>query len=130
MARLMINGQKADAISGGDIIYSTQEREIGTWLDGRRLYQKTYTLNNVSTNVFDWTTLLTIDEADSIISTDGFIIRPLTQERIKINTTYMSINTLGNIIRYYTENLRSWSSLDWVITVQYTKPTNASRMIL
>lgn len=124
------DGEVVSAIGDKGIVYSTHERVIGTWLDGRTLYQKTYTLNNVSTNVFDWTTLLTIDEADSIISTDGFIIRPLTQERIKINTTYMSINTLGNIVRYYTENLRSWSSLDWVITVQYTKPTNASRMIL
>lgn len=39
MARLMINGQKADIVYGSEYDYITDEKVIGTWL-GKNLYQR------------------------------------------------------------------------------------------
>lgn len=42
------NGVEWSAPPETDVIYSTEEQEIGAWIDGSPIYQKTVVLNNLS----------------------------------------------------------------------------------
>jgi hypothetical protein len=83
-------GQWAVPAGGGDyyspVIYSTEEREVGVWVDNKPIYQKTF-VSNITLQSNGWTqTNLNIQNLDSIIksevvrnnvtdtSDDGYII--------------------------------------------------------
>ena len=52
------------------IIYSTEEREIGVWIDNKPLYQKTF-VSNITLQSNSWTqTNLNIQNLDSIIKSE------------------------------------------------------------
>ena len=55
------------------IIYSTEEREIGVWTDGKPLYQKTITLSSGVTVADSWTTIYT----DALIGSIGQLVKVL-----------------------------------------------------
>lgn len=52
--------------SGGGEVYSTEETEVGTWIDGRTIYRKTYVLEGTEINKFKYFDIDT--EFDDIIS--------------------------------------------------------------
>lgn len=64
------------AISGVSVqpeIYSTEERVVGCWTDGKPLYQKTITLSSGVTVADSWTTIYT----DALIGTIGQLVKVL-----------------------------------------------------
>lgn len=71
--RLMYNDEVIDiaAIGGGSDMhdYSTTEREVGTWIDGRPVYEKTFEYENPTTG----NTILThgISDFDLLVSVTG-----------------------------------------------------------
>ena len=109
--------------------YSTEEQIIGTWVDGKPLYQKTFVTTTPANN----TDTLIVELPSNCIarSFDGYILQA-GYNRIPLNTyydytnsqyvsTYMQFNP-DNGIRMKCENTQ-WRSCTAVITVLYTKTT-------
>lgn len=113
------------------VIYSTEERQIGTWIDGKPLYQKTINygdITNGSTNIALTTGLTNIDKM--------FIIPEASQFDNSIPAPYIHTNT-NLLVGYFIENtngvpviqVRSGTDsksylLNTIFTVQYTKTTD------
>lgn len=140
------NNRTLVEVLGGDfynpVIYSTEEREIGVWTDGKPLYQKTLVVANVGsvgsslvtpieiTDIpFDFVTVVNANIYDSndnrryILSnlskamSDRIFIYPYLSKATNPVTFYASLFTDGN----------TYSNLtDFNVTIQYTKSTDTA----
>ena len=108
-------------------IYSTEEREIGVWTDGKPLYQKTISFGTLPNN-----TTKSVEHSVSNIGTKfianafsknsnnltipiPYATAPTTdQAQIYIDNTYINIKTPSNMAGY----------TDTYITINYTKTTD------
>lgn len=64
---------------GGGIDYSTEEQIVGTWIDGKPLYQKTIVTTLISSNTGNYVTFNHgISNIDAITDADGFLANPNT----------------------------------------------------
>lgn len=112
---------------GNDTDYSTDEKIIGTWVDGKPLYQKTVSCgalpNNTTKSVEHG-----ISNIDAIISMSGFAFNS-NHNGIPLpcsdndNNYSVTIDKTGNYIRIATAADRS-SLTSSYITIQYTKTTD------
>lgn len=111
---------------GGSFDYSTTEKVIGTWIDGKPLYQITLSLPNLPNNgSINLTTpnniKLLVDVEGVIYSTiDSTYQRPLpfpadggNQIRVDINNSILRIVTYAD-----------WSLYVGYLTIRYTKTTD------
>lgn len=67
---------------GSKIEYSTEEKEVGTWIDGSPIYQKTFVLSSpIALTSGDWTVIseVNIPNADASIYTEVFYSSTKTQ---------------------------------------------------
>lgn len=110
--------------SEGDssVNYTTTEQEIGTWIDGKPLYQicKSYTVNRSSNHTFNFT------EGNAKM-VNGYIINSLNNVSFPLNATWDSLteNFLFDDSHFYiktTNNIGDNSTL--FLIVQYTKTTD------
>ena len=116
---------------GNETDYSTDEKIVGTWTDGKPIYQKTYLLSSdVSVN-FDrqWHTIIeNVYDIDELI--DCKLSRKFaTPSGLGFTTQTMSLNNIG-----YSQTdhaIKGWdcsSSSDYItfnrVTIQYTKTTD------
>lgn len=108
--------------------YSTTEQRIGTWIDGKPLYQKTYsvTMPN-STGV---SAVVELSSQVLVHCIDGYAIQHNTLNIVPINYYYSSANYLtticGSDYKIYV-NLSSDADLfgsEAYITLKYTKTTD------
>ena len=129
--RIKINNIK----DGTNVSYSTEEKEIGTWVDGNKLYEKTIVYNEALPNAdvdnpqfldfdFDMTDVNLIIRQEGIIrSNSGVNTLPYVSFASSQGKTYvanLTISGSNNKIRLYTTmNLSTYTSL--FITVRYTK---------
>ena len=114
------------------IVYSTEEREVGVWTDGKPLYQKTVFFGSVSNNS---TVSLDIANVENIFFVpDGSWInnsvRPLPYV-IGSNTTnniggFFSISALDTLFEFRIGTNASGDSNNGCITVRYTKTTDVA----
>ena len=111
--------ENANESSGGGVNYSTAEQVIGTWIDGKPLYQKTFDLTsdvNIPSNT--WT--------DVNISNSGMkaliYIICANNAGAALCGFSATLNTSGNNIRI----LQSRNAAVGVryVTIQYTKNTD------
>ena len=115
---------------GSSVHYSTTEQIIGTWIDGKPLYQKTYENLNIGT-VQNYT--LTLSDLQNI---EYFRVVPEgSQVSVSIPFPYVHYGT-ENLIGYFTDvtngipsleirkgSTASFSNLQF-LTIQYTKTTD------
>lgn len=116
------------------IIYSTEEREVGTWTDGKPLYQKTVVLNSISVGE----NLYTLDfvNVDTIVSKDFSCIREpqgSTKDYI-IDESILELWDEGSVVpqiwRVNTNNVQVslysgyYTPTNISITLKYTKTTD------
>lgn len=106
------------ASSGSDETYSTDERAVGTWIDGSTIYQKTFELTTaviVSNNT--WTsTGISKGDIDKIISCEG-----MTSD----GTCWGDLCATPNVDSYInllTSRNGDTESVKW-FTIKYTKST-------
>lgn len=110
------------AYGGGSfcpIVYSTEEREVGVWTDGKPLYQKTYSIpNGIACNAQSWT--------------DTGITNNISAETvvcgIAISNSKVSYPIIVNAdnANLYLMNLRNTGITIVSFTVQYTKTTDVA----
>ena len=106
--------------------YSTDEQVIGTWINGKPLYQKTLDVGVLPNNN---TKLVSIDSnIDLIINYDGFAYsttdrtyqRPLPM--VGSSNAIIRIDRNGNDLRIITYD--NWTTYTGFVTIQYTKTTD------
>ena len=109
------------------IIYSTEEREIGVWIDGKPLYQKTFNKMDVVLSDNNWTnnilgtTGITIKQYEGYFALDGYTSL-FSYEYYRGSSEYFTanINSSGDInVR---PNMNAGADvLAGIITIWYTK---------
>lgn len=118
----------ADSDKNGDfqpIIYSTNEREVGVWCDGKPLYQKTWTGLNVTIAYNNWTNIIANDfNAETLVAwealTDGKNITGAGLE-IQLTSSYISgeynasanIRAIKTLTLVYTKTIDTAGSGSW-----------------
>lgn len=104
--------------------YSTTEQVIGTWIDGKPLYQTTFVYNgninaNAATNLVNISSL----NAESVVALSGSIYESgWGWEQVPTNNFRLHYNTNSGYIEALTGAFAV--SGDCYITVQYTKTTD------
>lgn len=121
-------GYKAYGLS--PIIYSTEEREVGVWTDGKPLYQKTVYLSSRIAIKNDYTTTLISDvtayDMENIVYCEVFDNNsgsaPLTSVQLIANPVAVMISG-GKLLAYYQTNGYYMAT---GFTMQYTKTTDTA----
>ncbi len=104
--------------------YSTEERVVGRWTDGKPLYQKTFTktFTGATSNWVLFDDSVSYDKLINILTdqlnTNGEVL-PILQDK-DASPRFRSYN---NVIDYYTTIT---GSVAYAITLQYTKTTDAA----
>lgn len=113
------------------IIYSTEEREIGVWTDGKPLYEKTITATtpsnaNTDAQVADVSGL----SIDTMVNISGMVYATSLGQTVPITWSYAS-NIMGSV--YYADGYLkqlmtniNYCSKSERITIQYTKTTDTA----
>ena len=131
---LLTANYKDNIIAGGEV-YSTEEQLIGTWTDGKPLYQKTL-VNNTATSGSKDLIIGTISDAETIFIVGGFYINNTSDVAaigavMDLNTSgrnsdtrfasYTYVRPNGNVGVYYGS---ATATTKTVATVRYTKTTD------
>lgn len=115
------------------MIYSTDEKKVGVWIDGKSIYQKTIHISSLQN-----TGIMTIDPQVNnlyeIIDFNGYC-RP--KDKVTFNTSYtrslpfvsspsdgnsIRIDSTYGLIRLFTYS--NWSNYEGWLTIRYTKTTD------
>lgn len=108
------------------IIYSTDEREVGVWTDGKPLYQKTIPITKTSTATLTDISSLNIE---NLVYSTGIEYPAdkslfLTLNYYENSNWYCFIEKIGNDLGIYCSS-RDYQSAPYVLaTIQYTKTTD------
>ena len=106
-------------------VYSTDEKVVGKWIDGRPLYRKTYSAGALPNNTQKDIVTLTDEEVKrmygiAIDTTEGSIdCRPLPMADAGSISNNIRIDVTNNILNIKTG--ASWSSYVGFVTIEYTK---------
>lgn len=110
------------------IIYSTDEREVGVWTDGKPLYQKTIPITKTSTATLTDISSLNIE---NLVYSTGIEYPAdkslfLTLNYCENSNWYCFIEKIGNDLGIYCSS-RDYQSVPYVLaTIQYTKTTDVA----
>lgn len=127
------NNRTLVEVLGGDfynpIIYSTTEREIGVWTDGKPLYEKTI-IDTLPSSATSKNIPLNISNIDKIVSLKGIAIRSdgaVTQiEHAREDDTIWSMITGAKTELAINIKDSSYINQPVYFTIQYTKTTDVA----
>ena len=107
------------------VIFSSEEREIGVWTDGKPLYQRTYIFSNPVTLYRNtWTTISALDDiasvVDKVINGDGYFYVSTGGGYQPLAIQYSNGHIQAQIARYIE------SSSITQMTIRYTKSTDTA----
>lgn len=124
IATIGVNGVNTDlyAPESGGHEYSTTEHVVGVWIDGRPIYEKTFTVITDS-NIYY---IPNTTDIDHLISISGYANKDNNEFYIPYNDSadYISIAYIeNNGMRIYTSIY--FVGAQYVINAQYTKSTDA-----
>lgn len=114
------------------VIYSEDEREIGVWVDGKPLYQKTYEID-VSTLVVvsDWTTIDSTINGEVMAGMEISVKAKsdYSSRSIAFRTDYVDpiprFTIIQGAFKYFTDSSTfPYNNYVWTITLRYTKTTD------
>lgn len=121
-------------ITGGNddrfqpVIYSTEEREIGVWTDGKPLYEKTIYVdsfpNNTSKNLSTPTNLELLVDSFGFMKSKTLTGYCRTLPFAAGGTNDVRVDTNEGTLRVVT--FSDWSSYEGYITIRYTKSTDTA----
>ena len=112
--------------SGNGHTYSTQEQVVGTWIDGKDVYEKTIYYATLSCSRSDWAQLEALD-AETFISYSATAHMETSSGR-QIDNNYIRISYYNGYL-YHHEPEFATGMVDLYITVRYTKPTTPTRSL-
>jgi hypothetical protein len=125
-------GQWTVPAGGGDyfspVIYSTEEREIGVWVDNKPLYQKSY-LNIGTVTSYTFTDLTDIESIRIVEGAsecnDGIPFQYVHPNTANIVGGFFDLTGTNPVLEIRRGGEASGTSLE-VLTVQYTKTTDTA----
>ena len=103
--------------------YSTDEAVVGTWIDGKPLYQKTFSGSTTGKSSDTWNNITIVWDANTNTThyIEGTYYVPGVDGGIgQIETPYIKTNLLGVNQRWTSTSI----SYDYNVTIQYTKTTD------
>ncbi len=125
--------------AGGLHEYSTQEKVVGTWIDGKPIYEKTFHCNNFNvSNTISYTNIMLRAGIDQCISATGTMLWDYDQSYANklrlpfimcLNGAFINIDIIENTNSDYFQ-IRAWRSSgstnvgNVYVTLQYTKTTD------
>lgn len=101
--------------------YSTSERVIGTWIDGKPLYEKTISIANIT---------LSANQVATVYTQSDIKLRYAHGYCVEADIVYLvpemslRIKQTGNNIQLAASNNSSWVITEGYLTIQYTKTTD------
>ena len=106
------------------VIYSEEEREVGVWIDGKPIYERTFVFLNKSTPVTSWTDLTTLTGIDRIVTRKGYWQSHYNNvgNWLPVGGRYVQLNYIpssGKLQFIATDTGNT--TIDLYITLQYTK---------
>lgn len=123
IASINVNGVNTDlyAPNNGGHVYSTSEHVVGTWIDGRPVYEKTFTFITNSTIYY----IPDTTDINHLINVSGFANKenydfyiPYSDGTDNISIAY----TANNGIRIFTSNY--FNGAEYTLAIQYTKSSD------
>lgn len=108
------------------IIYSTEEREIGVWVDNKPLYEKT--IKSTYTKGSSWATIThNISDIENIVNCEAFVVDQGTMYEVpqyRNSSMYFIVGVNSSVVYY----INTWldSGGDISITLRYTKTTDVA----
>jgi len=130
MGKIILNGiTYGGGGSGGVIylptIYSEEERQVGCWVDGKPLYQRTISyISSTSAGVHN---IETLTDVDDIVSMQGIGIYQTQKIPIPYyggNNDFYLLWTDGANLQEYRGSANGFSGTQMYVTIQYTKTTD------
>lgn len=119
--------------------YSTEEQEIGTWIDGKKLYRKTFSCVSDSTGDSNGSTILDISglNIDQVVDIRGQIKGKNELAGYFIGINYVSITNVVRVATWITRteirssvNYDNYKGSSMIVIIEYTKTTDtATRLI-
>lgn len=103
------------------VVYSTEERIIGSWIDGKTLYQKTYSFSNVTITSGGSVTIATLMQ-EIIVNGYGYIVEGET--KYIIPDIALRIKQESSSVKLMASIGASWNISEGSLTIQYTKITD------
>ena len=123
-----INNLPETSGNGSSNIYSTTERRVGTWIDGKPIYRKVVIIDSIGSNV-NLSIPYNIDDVDTIWLNESASFIKSENETLSSNwllsaDDYMRtwVNKFLGTIRYKTP--ADLSAFTGYITLEYTKTTD------
>ena len=112
--------------------YSTVEQRIGTWIDGKPLYQKSFTLNTGSSGSYNYyitdlsnIEIVFIDHGASVYRNIGYIgVSPYKYSNIAQSDVVAESTIDNNLVRIGWRTGSDAVNKDLYITIKYTKTTD------
>ena len=111
--------------------YSTTEKAIGKWIDGKTLYQRTFTGTTPATDGMSYEVDLTALGIDKVVHfyggcewLDGFTMPVLFSQTTLSQAMFMTVWTMTNASDnhlYLIANTATYNSRPYWVTLQYTK---------
>lgn len=113
--------------------YSTDEKIVGAWTDGRPVYQKTFTFTTPSSLNTD-TTIVTVPKVSNLVNILGGFITRADGGLMLLNSNYPSqsnsifsvITSSNNLSILLRVTINVDAGRSGYITIQYTKTTDAA----
>jgi hypothetical protein len=121
-----LNGVGSDSIYN----YSTTEKQVGTWIDGKPIYQKTLTGSfTVQSDARYYQTIedITSLNVDALIGYDGYILDGTVYKPMNIADKYSASITYDINTKLLCVVITNWptsAQKSYAITIRYTKSTD------
>ena len=113
----------ANKFSKADL-YSTDEKMIGRWIDGKPIYQKTVSGTNGAVNTD--ANIADIADVDTVVSLDGICTNYAgTGITMGIPSDTLFVKYQNGKVMTYTSN-SSYANKPCIITIKYTKTTDSA----
>lgn len=102
--------------------YSTTEHQVGTWIDGSDVYEKTISVSSVSLSSGGYETVDTITGLDTIISCNGYVV----EGNLKYTLNDISLRVIqdGTSVKLYSPSGTTWTISSGAIIIRYTKASS------
>ena len=116
-------------LKGGSTNYSTEEQVVGTWIDGKPVYQKTFFKDNLVGGVsIIESNFVSNNNVARVINIDALLSNANNKSFSSIandvlSEQYICVNNDGDI--EFKKSTTSSSSWEVTVTLQYTKTTDS-----
>jgi len=122
----IVSGEISNGFVQSQTCYSTEEQIVGKWIDGKPLYQKTFT-GTTSTTTSSDSVAGTITNLDTLVNSNGTIFLAgawgVNQHSLPYNNVAeYYIDTSNQVIIHKQNEIAN--TKQYMVTIQYTKTTD------